>query len=129
MALLDEKVEKVENASGSAVATRKAELDLLCELEVARDLMQAGVRSKHDRSALADVFGGDCWRIEWIRALLETVEFSQMNKNDQRLITCLNACHSVEQVLTDLGFTDQLNEAHERARRLRMNKDKMSQRW
>jgi len=126
MESLDEKFEWVEKAQGNMVAMRKAELDLLCELEVVRDLMQAAMKNRHDRSVLKECFGGDCWRIEWIRTLLETVQFSPMHANDQRPLTCTNACHSVEQVLQDLGFTDQLNEAHEKAAEMRRNKSEHS---
>lgn len=121
---LDEAYMKMEDAAGNNVVRTKVELDLLVKIEKCRDMLLAAMKKGHnDRTALKDVFGGDCWRIEWIVTLLENLELSPMHASDQRPGTCLNACHSVEQVLVDLGYAEKLKEAHARAAQSRLNKD------
>jgi len=104
-------VARVKNSQGSVVSLPKAELDLLAQIELARDLMMEALRNQNDRTLLRDIFGGDCARLVRIRAICESIAFSDMNKSDQRLPTCLRACESVEKVIIDLGDGDALRKA------------------
>lgn len=109
--------EDVDSFQGSTVKLPKAELDLLRQLELSRDLMLEALQKPHaDRAMLLEIFGGDCARLARVRAVCESVEFSEMNAGDQRLKTCLSACESVEKVILDLGFCESLKKAQERER-------------
>lgn len=85
-----------------------AELDLLKQLEDARDLMADTLKkTSADRSQLEEVFGGDCIRIRKIRDTLEILDerpLSEMNRNDQRLKHAHDTCDSVIKVLEDMGY-------------------------
>eukprot|EP00931_Biecheleriopsis_adriatica_P058502 TRINITY_DN34851_c0_g1_i1.p1 TRINITY_DN34851_c0_g1~~TRINITY_DN34851_c0_g1_i1.p1 ORF type:complete len:468 (-),score=133.21 TRINITY_DN34851_c0_g1_i1:53-1372(-) len=105
---------KVTSSKGSIVSLPKAELDLLGQVEVARDLVMS-VLGNCDRTLLQDVFGGDCTRIAQVRALCESIGLSEMNQGDQRLPTCLRACESMEKILVDLGMDEALQAAQVRA--------------
>lgn len=95
----------VDMAHGSIVRLPKAELELLTQFEGARDLMMSVLQSENkDRVVLQRVFGGDCVRVSRVRAVLDSVEFSDTSNTDQRAITCRSACESVEKVLADLGL-------------------------
>lgn len=100
----------MKSAKGSLVKLPRAELNLLVQLELVRDIMLA-ILQTGDRPSLTDVFGGDCARIARIAAICETVEFSEMNKGDQRLRLCRAACESVEKVIVDVGLGEQLRKA------------------
>lgn len=104
-------INKVKQAAGSFVKLPKAELDLLAQIEIARDVIMEVLKNQYDRTLLHDIFGGDCARIVRIRAMCEGITFSQMNQGDQRLPTCLRACESVEKVLIDLGEGEALRKA------------------
>lgn len=104
-------VARVKASQGSLVSLSKAELDLLAQIELARDLMMEALKNQNDRTLLRDIFGGDCARLVRIRAICESIEFSDMNKSDQRLPTCLRACQSVEKVIIDLGDGEALRKA------------------
>jgi hypothetical protein len=104
-------VTRVKNSQGSLVSLPKAELDLLAQIELARDLMMEALKNQSDRTQLREIFGGSCARLVRIRAVCESIEFSDMNKSDQRLPTCLRACQSVEKVIIDLGDGEALRKA------------------
>jgi len=107
---------KLAAAQESVVQRPKAELDLLVNLEGARDFMEKILRMQGSRSDLEKIFGGDCMRISRTRAVLEAADFSDMNAGDQRLSTCWSACESVEKVLSDLGLGMTLRRAQEQQR-------------
>ncbi|CAE8586041.1 unnamed protein product, partial [Polarella glacialis] len=107
---------KAKSSKGSIVSLPKAELDLLSQIELARDFIMEVLKNQNDRTQLQDVFGGDCTRLASIRAICESIEFSDMNKGDQRLSTCLRACASVENIVVDLGFGEDLRKAQDSAR-------------
>jgi len=107
---MDKAFEKVQAAQGSTVKLPSAELNLLAVLEQLREAMLDALMAT-DRSRLTDIFGGSCVRLARIRAVLDKLELSPMNASDQRLDTCLGAIESCEQVLVDLGFTDELHKA------------------
>jgi len=108
-------IAKVQESQGSIVSLPKAELDVLLQIEMARDYLMDTLRNQNDRSKLWEVFGGDCQRIARLRALLQTTKFSEMNKGDQRLPSCLNLCQSVEKIVVDLGDGEALRKAHAQA--------------
>lgn len=105
---------RVKSSQGSIVSLPKAELDLLAQIEIARDIMMEALKYQGDRAQLRDIFGGNCARIARIRAICESIEFSEMNSGDQRLRTCLRSCESVEKVLIDLGDGEALRSAQAR---------------
>jgi len=108
----------VDGAQGSVVKLPLAELNLLVELEAARDIALTVLgKNADDRSTLEAIFGGDCSRISRILAVLDVLHLSEMNAGDQRLATCRNACQSVEQVLADLGLSSALQQAKSKERR------------
>lgn len=100
----------VEAHKGSMVKSRAAELDMLKGIEgfrnTIRDLLSSG-----DRKNLADIFGGDCFRIARFRAIMNHADFSDMNKNDDRIAETVDACGDLEGVLKDLGFGEVLQKA------------------
>jgi len=104
-------ITKVKQAAGSNVKLPKAELDLLAQMETARDVIMDVLKNQYDRTLLHDVFGGNCARIVRIQVMCKSVEFSAMNQGDQRLPTCLRACESLEKVLVDLGEGEALRTA------------------
>lgn len=113
---------QLEAAQGSIVQRSKVELNLLTKLEWARDFMDKIVRMQASRSDLESIFGGDCLRISRTRAVLDAADFSDMNAGDQRLSTCLNACESVEKVLSDLGLGMTLRQAQQQQRQVLQRK-------
>lgn len=108
---MDNALEQVVSSQTNRVALTRAEMNLLAEIEQARNLLRSALQSSREREALKEVFGGDCRRIEFIRAILEEANFSEMNASDQRLAECLSACESVERVLEDLGLGEALRQA------------------
>merc|ERR1712113_926097 len=74
------------------------------------------LRNQSDRSLLQDVFGGDCVRLVKIQTMCESIELSAMNRQDQRLPTCINICHSMEKLLLELGNGEALSKAQEGCR-------------
>lgn len=106
-------VEKVKQSQGSIVSLPKAELDLLGQIEIARDVMAEVLRNQNDRTLLQDVFGGDCARLVKIQTMCNSIELSAMNRQDQRLPTCLNVCRSIEKVIVELGDGEALRKAQE----------------
>lgn len=113
---LEAALARVEANQTSRVALPKCELELLLHLGDCRDFMIDVLQSPGDRSALQDIFGGDCVRICRILAVLESAKFSEMNANDQRLLTCTSACESVVKVLEDLGLGWALRQAQEQTK-------------
>lgn len=109
---LEKAYRRVEAAQGSLVKLPSAELDLLSVMEQIRNAMQATMKAGN-RDQLKAVFGGACTRTARIRAVLDSVHLSTMNAKDQRLLTCMGACVSVEQVLHDLGLGGALKSAQE----------------
>lgn len=108
----------VDDAQGSIVKLPLAELNLLAQLETARDnALTLLKKNADDRSTLEAIFGGDCTRISRILAVLDTVQLSDMNVRDQRLPTCRSACQSVEEVLADLGLSSALMHAKSEERK------------
>jgi len=104
-------------AQGSVVKLPQTELDLLKQFEDARNLILSVLKGESkNREVLRGVFGGDCTRISRIRAVLESAKFSEMNAGDQRPLTCLKACESVEEVLKDLGLEPALARAQREQR-------------
>jgi hypothetical protein len=105
---MEKSLEKIELYQNKKAKLPGAELDLLKQLEDARDLMNDCMKkTANDRTQLEAVFGGDCMRIRRIRAALECLDerpLSDMNKNDQRLKGAHNACDSVIKVLEDMGY-------------------------
>ncbi|CAJ1328859.1 unnamed protein product [Effrenium voratum] len=96
---------KVDLYKSSKVKLPMAELDYLKTLEDARDFMNSMVAATNqNRQELADIFGGDCSRIARIRTVLDAVQLSDMNCNDQRVRTCTEACETIEKVLEDMGL-------------------------
>mmetsp|Transcript_21921 Transcript_21921/g.38497 ORF Transcript_21921/g.38497 Transcript_21921/m.38497 type:complete len:288 (+) Transcript_21921:167-1030(+) len=110
---MEKALDEVLSAQGNVVAVTRAEVNLLVEIEAARDLLLLALQSAAQRAALREVFGGDCRRIELMRAILEESTFSEMNASDQRPAECLRACESVERVLEDLGLGEALRKARE----------------
>jgi len=104
----------VDASQGTRVQLIEAELDLLEHMEKIRDFMTEALKDTKDRTVLLEIFGGDCSRIARIRAVCEAVIFSDKNAGDQRLKTCLSTCESVETVILDLGFADELKKAQEK---------------
>lgn len=111
---LDEAADRVVEFGDSMVKVRRAEFDLLAQIEVIRDMMERSFRSTTDHGALKETFGGDCERIAHVRAILENVELSDMNKGDQRWNTCLSMVQTVEKVLSDMGLSRELRKAQRR---------------
>lgn len=93
-------LQKVDATQGSLVKRTKAELDLLAKLEGARD-SAATILKSGDRALLQEIFGGDCTRIARLRAAVNAVRLSKMNRNDQRLPTCEKMVSSVESLLKE----------------------------
>lgn len=113
LAKLESALGKVQQAKGSKVKLPGAELNFLTIIEKVRDMMSAALvdRTDRDREKLIGVFGGDCARFAKLRAVLATIELSDMNARDQRLRMCLDVTNSVEQVLKEKGFEGKLQEA------------------
>lgn len=101
----------VENPPASEVGVQKAKLELLSNLEEARNIMHEVMRNPSDRALLAQVFGGDCSRIARLQVICESAQQSELVAGDTRLKDCFNVCHSMEQVITDLGLKDALDKA------------------
>lgn len=105
---MEKSLEKIELFQNRRAKLPGAELDLLKQLEDARDLMQDCMKkTASDRGQLEAVFGGNCVRILRIRAavmILDERPLSDMNRNDQRLKGAHDACDSVIKVLEDMGY-------------------------
>lgn len=107
-------IQKVDASQNRMVRLRKAEFDLLGQLEIARDLMQRIFKSG-DRLLLRSTFV-DCGRVARLGAFLSSIRLSEMNSKDQRLKMCQAMLDSLtELVENDLGLQEQLMEAQESA--------------
>merc|ERR1712014_18025 len=106
---LEAACDRVEDAQNSVVKLHLFELELLTKVEQMRDFMSSVLQD--DKSALIEIFGGDCSRIARIRCVLEGVHFSKKNAKDRRLTMCMRACESVESILVDMGFQEMLSSA------------------
>jgi len=105
---MEKSLEKIELYQNKKAKLPGAELDLLKQLEDARDLMNDLMKkTANDREQLETVFGGDCMRIRRIlaaMAVLDEKPLSAMNKNDQRLKGAHDASDAVIKVLEDMGY-------------------------
>jgi len=114
---IDATCKRVEASRGSLVNFHRAELELLQQLEAARDLMMTVLQSDSgDRKMLCSIFGGDCARVCRVRAVIESLPHlsGQDSSESRRASACLGACESVERVLRDLGLSLALKTAQER---------------
>jgi len=117
---LDWSMEQVFLNANSAVKLPAKELDLLKNCEEARDFMNRWMRETSTaRYRLEELFAKDnaIMRIVRIQAVLDNIEFSEMNRADQRLETTQRSCVSVEKVLADIGYADKLKKAQEELQR------------
>eukprot|EP00929_Paragymnodinium_shiwhaense_P105901 TRINITY_DN7094_c0_g5_i1.p1 TRINITY_DN7094_c0_g5~~TRINITY_DN7094_c0_g5_i1.p1 ORF type:complete len:1110 (+),score=281.96 TRINITY_DN7094_c0_g5_i1:132-3461(+) len=108
----------------SQVKRPKAEYDLLDCIGWLRDQMldllrrETGCKKETGRAALQAIYGGDCARIGRVHAVLEEARITlSPGVKDQRVDGCFAACHSVEEVLHDLGLGRVLKAALEQKRR------------
>ncbi|CAJ1335181.1 unnamed protein product [Effrenium voratum] len=99
--------------STGKVSSAKAEIEIFTQVEVARRFMIAVLWEATDRVALQEIFGGDLARVCRVRAVLEYLETLKLTTGTQRLNQCMMACHSIEDVLADLGFSRALREMQE----------------
>jgi hypothetical protein len=106
--------QKLERARSSPVQLPRTELEIVKLFGILRDFMMALLQSEcGDRVVLPRIFGGNCSRISRIRAVLEAIRLSEAARGDQRVVSCLNACKSVETVLGELGLGQALRTAQE----------------
>jgi len=111
---IDQCIQKVDASQNSMVRLRKAEFDLLGQLEIARDLIQRILKSG-DRVLLRNTFV-DCGRVARLDAFLSSIHLSDMNAADQRFKNCISVVDSVrEMVENDLGLQEQFFDAQETA--------------
>ena len=105
---MEKSLEKIELYQNKKAKLPGAELDLLKQLEDARDTMNDLMKkTANDREQLEIVFGGDCMRIRRILAVMAVLDekpLSAMNKNDQRLKGAHDASDAVIKVLEDMGY-------------------------
>jgi len=81
MESLEFALEKMVEAQGFPVKLRKAELDFLHSLEHIRDSILLVLENPlPGRARLKTLFGGECDRIAELRALIDSAEFSDMNR-------------------------------------------------
>jgi hypothetical protein len=112
---LDKAFAKQQDSKDSVVRLRGAELNVLACLERLRNLMLGSLSG--DKTDVMAVFGGDCQRIARVMAVLAEVEFSDMNKNDQRLQDAENTCLAMQNVIGELGSRDAMLAAAAAARK------------
>lgn len=111
---IDQCIQKVDVSQESMVRLRKAEFDLLGQLEIARDLIQRILKSG-DRMLLKSTFV-DCGRVARLDAFLSSINLSDMNAADQRFKNCISVVDSVkEMVENDLGLQEEFFDAQETA--------------
>lgn len=109
---LDAAYMQVLQVQGSTVKLPSAEINLLSILGNFRDDLLDTLKSK-DRETMAEIFGGSCFRVAHVRALIDKLQLSPMNASDQRLSGCSNACLSMKEVLIDMGLGEVLEKAEE----------------
>eukprot|EP00928_Gymnodinium_smaydae_P010670 TRINITY_DN14022_c0_g2_i1.p1 TRINITY_DN14022_c0_g2~~TRINITY_DN14022_c0_g2_i1.p1 ORF type:complete len:784 (+),score=178.49 TRINITY_DN14022_c0_g2_i1:78-2429(+) len=121
-------VVRLSSSDLSAVMRPKAEMDLLSDLELARNFMgDLATSSAGNRQSLIDIFGGDCHRVASLRAVLEASVLTDRRASDQRVRQCADACDMVTNVLLDKGLAERLREAGQRARQnLRAKRDSVT---
>jgi Ca2+-binding EF-hand superfamily protein len=103
-------LKKVDASQDSMVRLRKAEINLLSELEKVRDLIQRILKSG-DRHLLKRTLA-DCGRVARLRCSIDAMHLSEMNANDQRYKTTDQVCQAVEEMIqNDLGQMEQYKEA------------------
>jgi len=95
----------------SAVKLHKPEVDLLENLEIARNFMYTVLKhATRGRSLLQDIFGvDDGARVSRVYHILDTAHLT-VYKDDQRLRGAREACDSVMRVLADRGVSSQMTE-------------------
>mmetsp|Transcript_97852 Transcript_97852/g.276814 ORF Transcript_97852/g.276814 Transcript_97852/m.276814 type:complete len:447 (-) Transcript_97852:59-1399(-) len=89
---LEECLEKVDQSQGGVVKLSKAEVEMLQQLEVVRDLMASMLR---DRAILGNVFG-DLRRTARARAVIEKMRLSECHADDGRVPTMMSVIVTVE---------------------------------
>jgi len=111
---IDSCIQKVDASQHSMVRLRKAEFDLLGQLEIVRDIMTRVMKSG-DRLLLKNTFA-DCGRVARLAAFLKCIHLSDMNASDQRFKNCEDVLKSLtDLVSSDLGASEQLAQAEESA--------------
>lgn len=111
---IDGCIAKVDASQHSMVRLRKAEFDLLGQLEIVRDIMQRVLKSG-DRLLLRNTFA-DCGRVARLSAFLNSIHLSEMNATDQRFKNCEDVLKSLTDLVnSDLGMAEQLAQAEESA--------------
>jgi len=111
---IDACIQKVDASQHSMVRLRKAEFDLLGQLEIVRDIMQRVLKSG-DRVLLRNTFA-DCGRVARLSAFLNSIHLSDMNAADQRFKNCEDVLRSLTDLVnSDLGMAEQLAQAEESA--------------
>lgn len=107
-------IQKVDASQHSMVRLRKAEFDLLGQLEIIRDLVQRLLISGN-RTLLKSTFV-DCGRVAQLSAYLSSIHLSDMNARDQRFQNCQAILKSLTELhVKDLGMRTQLNQQVEAA--------------
>jgi len=122
---LEAALRRVEVAECSSVRLTASEVELHECFQRIRDLMLEVLRDSSDRARLLHVFGGDCFRIGRIRAVLDKAKSVLSSKadgdegaiQDTLASVCLETCLSIEEVLRDLGHDKALSSAKEESRR------------
>lgn len=106
---------QLEAARGSDMKTRKAEVDMLVNIDLFRDLLRESIKNNSEWgiNRLTAVFGGDCVRIAHLEAMLASTEFVHTPNVDQRLFDIQDACADMEGVLIDRGCGPALQKAKE----------------
>mmetsp|Transcript_38717 Transcript_38717/g.76727 ORF Transcript_38717/g.76727 Transcript_38717/m.76727 type:complete len:812 (-) Transcript_38717:283-2718(-) len=130
---LEAALHRVETVESSSVRLTAAEVELQECIQQARALLSAVLRDGNRRARLVHLFGGDCFRIARIRAVLDRAKsaaYSQIDTTNQPVhgtyaTMCLEACASIEEVLRDLGHDKALSNAKEETRR-RVNERRSS---
>lgn len=101
---IDSSIQKVDASQHSTVRLRKAELNLLGQLEQVRDIMQRILKSG-DRQLLRATFI-DAGRIARLDAFLGSVHLSEMNAGDTRLKSCQEVLESLQELAQSLGIEE-----------------------
>mmetsp|Transcript_58674 Transcript_58674/g.136956 ORF Transcript_58674/g.136956 Transcript_58674/m.136956 type:complete len:263 (-) Transcript_58674:58-846(-) len=99
------------------VKQEQAELELLKEVSESTQIMRNALRSgKGQHAVLKSIFCDDCVRIACLRAIVESIHFSEKFASDTHVAACLKEIDSVERVLRDLGLEPVLEKRKQDAR-------------
>jgi len=108
---LDEVVTQLEKKGLGPIRRQGYEHDLLHVYGNFRDVLEDFLKSQN-RDLLVQVFGGDCYSIARLAAVLDSIEFSiPGTRNDQRTGMCKKMVLNVEGVLKDVGLAEKLKAA------------------